>query len=95
MSERWSSCIVYTPMENAKSFLTRCLGQIVVVTLKDARTLRGKLEGYDEFINLSLEEASEESPSKNKKLGKVIVRGSQVIAVHAPNKLPPAPNRPY
>ena len=82
-------------MENAKSFLARCLGQVVVVTLKESRTLRGKLEGYDEFINLSLEEASEETPSRAKKLGRVVVRGSQVIAVHAPNKLPPAPTRPY
>ncbi len=76
-------------MENAKSFLTRCLGQTVVIVLKDSRTLKGRLEGYDEFINLSLEEASEETPSRARKLGKAVVRGSQVIAVQAPNPLPP------
>lgn len=76
-------------MENAKSFLSRCLGQTVVVVLKDSRTVKGRLEGYDEFINLSLEEASEETPAKARKLGRVVVRGSQVIAVQAPHPLPP------
>ena len=75
-------------METAKTFLARCSGQTIVVTLKDSRSLRGRLEGYDEFINLTLEDASEETPQKARKLGRVIVRGSQVIAVHA-SKLPP------
>jgi small nuclear ribonucleoprotein len=70
-------------MENPKNFLARCQGSEVVVTLKDHRVLRGKLEGYDEFINLTLGEAHEETPGKQRRLGQVVVRGSQVIAVHA------------
>ncbi|MDE1819508.1 MAG: RNA-binding protein [Euryarchaeota archaeon] len=73
-----------------KDFLARSQGQVVVVVLKDSRTLKGKLEGWDEFINLSLEEAEETTESRTRKLGKVVVRGSQVIAVQA-EKLGPAP----
>lgn len=71
-------------MENPKSFLQRCLGSVVVVTLKDDRRLRGKLSGYDEFINLTLEDAVDPAPPQERKLGQVVVRGSQVIAIHLP-----------
>jgi small nuclear ribonucleoprotein (snRNP)-like protein len=71
-------------MEHPKDFLFRGVGRPVVVVLKDQRTVRGKLSGYDEFINLVLDEASEEGNPKERALGRVVVRGSQVIAVHLP-----------
>lgn len=71
-------------MEHPKDFLARCVGRPVIVSLKDQRAVRGKLSGYDEFINLVLEEATESIPSKDRTLGRVVVRGSQVIAIHLP-----------
>lgn len=77
-------------MEHPKDFLFRGVGRTVVLVLKDARTVRGKLSGYDEFINLVLDDAVEASSPKERHLGHVVVRGSQVIAIHLP-KTPGAP----
>lgn len=74
--------------ETAKSFLARARGQVVRVVFRD-RELRGKLAGADEFINLHLEDAEEIGVPTPRKLGQVVVRGSQVIAIHATKLGPP------
>lgn len=71
-------------MEHPKDFLAHTVGRSVVVALKDNRAVRGKLSGYDEFINLVLDGASETVDAKDRTLGRVVVRGSQVIAIHVP-----------
>lgn len=54
------------------------------------RQLRGKLAGADEFINLVLEDAEELGPKGTRKIaGPVVVRGSQVTAIHATKLGPP------
>ncbi len=53
------------------------------------RQLRGMLAGEDEFINLHLEEAEEITTAGTRKLGQVVVRGSQVVAIHATKLGPP------
>lgn len=75
--------------ETAKSFLARAQEQLVRVVFRD-RELRGKLAGADEFINLHLEDAEELGPKGTRKIaGPVVVRGSQVIAIHATKLGPP------
>ena len=54
------------------------------------RQLRGKLSGADDFINLVLEDVEEVDPKGTRRIsGPVVVRGSQVIAVHAAKLGPP------
>lgn len=69
-------------MEHPKDFLSRAVGRPVVIALKDQRSVRGKLSGYDEFINLVLDDAAEVGNGKDRAMGRVVVRGSQVIAIH-------------
>ncbi|EQD77421.1 snRNP Sm protein [mine drainage metagenome] len=75
--------------ETARTFLARVEGQVVFVQLRD-RQVRGKLTGWDEFINLVLEDDEEVLPTGSRKPGKqVVVRGSQVTAIHATKLGPP------
>ena len=77
--------------ETANTFLARANGQLILVQLRD-RQLRGKLSGADEFINLVLEDAEELGPRGTRKLaGPVVIRGSQVLAVHAAKLGQPVP----
>lgn len=69
-------------------FLERVVQQRVTLALKDGRTMSGRLLGIDEHMNLVLEDADEVGPEMTRHLGRVVVRGSNVITLHAP----PAPS---
>jgi small nuclear ribonucleoprotein (snRNP)-like protein len=64
--------------------LERVLQQRVTLTLKDSRTLSGKLLGIDEHMNLVLDDADETTAEVSRHLGRVVLRGSNVVALHAP-----------
>jgi len=69
--------------------LGRSLDKNVLVKLKGGRGLRGKLIGFDQHMNLILDEAeeieeNEEENSEPRKLGMVIVRGDNVIIISPP-----------
>ena len=61
------------------------LGKIVLVRLRGGRKLRGKLRGFDQHLNLVLEETEETTDAENvKKLGVIIVRGDNVVIISPP-----------
>jgi small nuclear ribonucleoprotein (snRNP)-like protein len=62
----------------------RLLSQRVTLLLKDARQLSGKLMGVDEHMNLVLDEADETTPEMSRHLGRVVLRGSNVVTLHSP-----------
>lgn len=64
--------------------LERVLQQRVTLTLKDGRELSGRLLGVDEHMNLVLDDADETGPETRRRLGRLILRGSNVITLHAP-----------
>jgi small nuclear ribonucleoprotein len=72
--------------------LTKSLETRVLIKLKGRRELRGKLRGFDQHMNLVLDEAeeinSDEDGKQNiKQLGTIIVRGDNVIII-SPPRLP-------
>ena len=67
--------------------LSKSLDQRVLIKLKGGRELRGKLVGFDQHMNLILENSeeimnSDEATLKN--LGTIIVRGDNVIIISPP-----------
>jgi len=62
----------------------RLLQQRVTLELKDSRTLSGKLLGIDEHMNLVLEDAEERTAEVTRHLGRVVLRGSNVVTLNAP-----------
>ena len=65
--------------------LERILDQTVSLTLKDGRSLRGKLLGIDEHMNLVLDDVQETTAEATRRLGRVVLRGSNVISLNAPS----------
>ena len=63
--------------------LERLVHQKVTLSLKDHRTLTGRLVGCDDHLNVVLDETEEQTAEQSRRLGRVIVRGSSVIALHA------------
>jgi len=66
----------------ARDILEKSLGTAVLVRLKNRRILRGRLEGFDEHLNLVLKDAEYLSGSSHvKKLGSIILRGDNIVTV--------------
>lgn len=64
--------------------LERVVQQRVTLTLKDARQLTGKLLGVDEHMNVVLDDAEETTPELTRHLGRVVLRGSNIVSLNAP-----------
>jgi U6 snRNA-associated Sm-like protein LSm5 len=62
----------------------RLVEQRVVLRLKDDREIEGKLLGADDHLNVVLDDATERSADVSRHLGRVVVRGSNIVALFAP-----------
>jgi small nuclear ribonucleoprotein len=63
------------------SLLERLVHQRVEIRLKDQRILVGRLGGLDEHMNLVLDESEERTPERTRHLGRLVVRGSNIISL--------------
>jgi small nuclear ribonucleoprotein len=69
----------------ATKILEESLGRIVLVRLRGGKSLRGKLKGFDQHLNLVLEETEDMTDKTNlRKLGAIIVRGDNVVIISPP-----------
>ncbi|MBS7641346.1 MAG: LSm family protein [Candidatus Bathyarchaeia archaeon] len=69
----------------AMQLLEESLGKIVLIKLRGGRSIRGKLQGFDQHLNLVLEKAEDVTDAENvKELGLIIVRGDNVIMISPP-----------
>jgi small nuclear ribonucleoprotein len=70
--------------EGPAHLLERFLDQRVTLVLKDARELAGRLVGIDDHMNVVLDEADERTAEVSRHLGRVVLRGSNVVTLHGP-----------
>ena len=71
----------------AIKILEESVGKAVLVRLKGGRSLRGKLQGFDQHMNIVLEEAEDISDMNNiQQLYTIIVRGDNVIILSPPSR---------
>lgn len=57
--------------------------QIIINLFYKKKKIKGKLIGFDEFMNLVLDEASEILiDSTEKKIGKILIRGDSIIMIY-------------
>ncbi|MEM2141835.1 MAG: LSM domain-containing protein [Candidatus Thorarchaeota archaeon] len=71
--------------------LEKSLGLQVLVELKGRRKLKGRLRGFDQHVNLILDDAEEYVPAPDdggervEQIDSIIVRGDNVVLVSPPN----------
>lgn len=61
--------------------LEKSMNQKLHLLLKDSRSIEGKLLGFDEYMNLVLDEVEETKGETKRRLGKIILRGSNVVSI--------------
>jgi|TARA_B100000745_G_C20068145_1_gene364592 small nuclear ribonucleoprotein len=72
-------------VDMAVKALDESINKMVLIKLKGNKTIRGNLLGFDQHMNLLLNQ-SEEVPSEgdSKILGSIVVRGDNVIMISPP-----------
>jgi len=72
-------------VDMAVKVLDESINKVVLIKLKGAKTIRGNLLGFDQHMNLLLDQ-SEEIPSEGeaKSLGSIVVRGDNVVMISPP-----------
>ena len=72
-------------VDMAVKVLDESINKMVLIKLKGNKTIRGNLIGFDQHMNLLLDQ-SEEVPSEgdSKSLGSIVVRGDNVIMISPP-----------
>lgn len=63
------------------NILEKSLNKTVALLLKDSRTLKGTLVGYDDYMNMVLEDTEETQGDQVRRIGTVILRGNNVVTI--------------
>ncbi len=66
-----------------QALLEKSVDKRVSLLLKDGRILEGKLTGFDEYMNMVLEETVENNAAggEERRLGSVVLRGNNVVSI--------------
>jgi small nuclear ribonucleoprotein len=88
--ERGFKCIHMIPRhrKGGRSFmvmplnvLEKSINKRVQLLLKDNRILEGKLVGYDDYMNMVLEDTEETKEDNVRRVGTVVLRGNNVVTI--------------
>ena len=64
------------------SLLEKSVDKCVSLLIKDGRVLEGRLTGFDEYMNMVLDETVERTASADeRRLGTVVLRGNNVVSI--------------
>jgi small nuclear ribonucleoprotein len=72
-------------VDMAVKVLDESINKNVLIKLKGGKTITGTLQGFDQHMNLLLDQ-TEEIPSEgdSKSLGSIVVRGDNVVMISPP-----------
>lgn len=69
----------------AVKVLDESINKNVLIKLKGGKTITGLLQGFDQHMNLLLDQSEEiSSEGKSKSLGSIVVRGDNVVMISPP-----------
>jgi len=63
------------------TLMNNSVDKVVLIRLRNTKTIQGILKEFDIHMNLSLEDAEDISDEKPEKLGTILIRGDNIIAV--------------
>ena len=63
------------------NLMEKSISKKISLLLKDGRLIEGKLTGFDNYMNMVLEDTEESYQDQKRKLGTVILRGNNVVSI--------------
>jgi small nuclear ribonucleoprotein len=72
-------------VDMAVKVLDESLGKVVLIKLKGGKVIRGNLHGFDQHMNLLLQDSVELlEENRSNDLGTIVVRGDNVVIISPP-----------
>ncbi len=60
--------------------------KVILIRFRNTKTIQGVLKEFDIHMNLTLEDAEDISDEKPEKLGKILIRGDNILLVSVPKE---------
>jgi small nuclear ribonucleoprotein len=70
-----------SPMVMPTKILENSMNKKISLLLKDSRILEGKLVGFDDYMNMVMENTEETFNDEVRRLGTIIIRGNNVVSI--------------
>jgi small nuclear ribonucleoprotein len=70
--------------DEISTVMANCQGKSVLLRLRNTKTLQGILIDFDIHMNLTLENAEDITDEKHISLGKILLRGDNILAISLP-----------
>ena len=70
--------------DEISTVMSNCQGKIVLLRLRNTKTIQGALIDFDIHMNLTLNNAEDISEEKHLNLGKILLRGDNILAISLP-----------
>ena len=71
--------------DEISTVMTSCQGKSVLLRLRNTKTIQGTLIDFDIHMNLTLNNAEDITEEKHLNLGKVLLRGDNILAISLPS----------
>jgi small nuclear ribonucleoprotein len=65
--------------------MSNCQGKSVLLRLRNSKTIQGILIDFDIHMNLTMDDAEDITDEKHASLGKILLRGDNILAISLPN----------
>ena len=72
--------------DEISTLMTNSKDKVVLLRLRNNKTIQGTLKDFDIHMNLTLENAEDISEDNKKQLGKVLLRGDNILAISLPEE---------
>ncbi len=72
--------------DEISTLMTNSKDKVVLLRLRNNKTVQGVLKDFDIHMNLTLENAEDVSEDSKKQLGKVLLRGDNILAISLPEE---------
>ncbi|ABX12245.1 Like-Sm ribonucleoprotein core [Nitrosopumilus maritimus SCM1] len=72
--------------DEISTLMTNSKDKVVLLRLRNNKTVQGTLKDFDIHMNLTLENAEDVSEEKPNPIGKVLLRGDNILAISLPEE---------
>lgn len=72
--------------DEISNLMTNNKNKVILLRLRNNKSVRGSLQDFDIHMNLTLDNAEDISDDKVVKLGRILLRGDNILAVSLPDE---------
>ncbi len=72
--------------EEISTLMSNSKNKSVLLKLRNNKTIKGSLVDFDVHMNLTLNDAEDISDEKVEKLGKILLRGDNILVISLPDE---------